>query len=222
MDESGWVTSLFPNSGYARLVKVIAGIFLAVGIFGLADRVATISADLHARRTWPTADGTVLSARQTNDNENPSRKVSLSDRKRYWVEYEVSFAVPEDQCRTGIVYTGPAETMSCHGIIRTRSTQSTHQAYSWLVHGYHVNERVKVLYNPNGSEIKIAGQSLWLRYNADRLMLNALWVLVFFGLYTVAQRRLAYFRSHPEAETLPAPPGPPADDSDRLTDLDLR
>jgi hypothetical protein len=133
----------------------------------------------------------------------------------------LSFAVPEDQCRTGIIYTGPSETMPCHGIIRTRSTQSTYRAYAWLIHGYHVNERVRVLYNPNGPEIKIAGESIWLRYNTDRLMLNALWVLVFFVLYAFAERRLAYFRSHPEAETVSTEPGAPANDKERLTDLDL-
>jgi Protein of unknown function (DUF3592) len=220
-DESGWVTTLFPNSGHARLFKVMAGIFLAAGIFGLVDRVATISADLHARRTWPSVDGEIVSANQSDDDANPSFKVSLSDRKRYWVEYEVRFAVPEDKCRTGIIYTGPSETMPCHGIIRTRSTQSTYRAYDWLIHGYHVNERVKVLYNPNGPEIKIAGESIWLRYNTDRLILNGLWVLAFFGLYAFAQRRLWYFRSHPEAETVPTQAGSPADDRDRLTDLDL-
>jgi Protein of unknown function (DUF3592) len=164
----------------------MAGIFLAAGIFGLVDRVATISADLHARRTWPSVDGEIVSANQTDDDANPSFKVSLSDRKRYWVEYEVRFAVPEEQCRTGIIYTRPSETMPCYGIIRTRSTQSTYRAYDWLMHGYHVNERVKVLYNPNGPEIKIAGESIWLRYNTDRLMLNALWVLVFFALCALA------------------------------------
>ena len=220
-DESGWVATLFPNSGHARLLKVMAGIFLAAGIFGLVDRVATISADLHARRTWPSVDGEIVSANQTDDDANPSFKVSLSDRKRYWVEYEVRFAVPEDQCRTGMIYTGPSETMPCHGMIRPRSTQSTYRAYDWLIHGYHVNERVKVLYNPNGPEIKIAGESIWLRYNTDRLMLNGLWVLVFFGLYAVAQRCLSYFRSHPEAETVPTQPGSPAGDRDKLTDLDL-
>ena len=103
----------------------------------------------------------------------------------------------------------------------TRSTQSSHRAYAWLIHGYQVNERVKVLYNPNGPDIKIAGESIWLRYNTDRLMLNALWVLVFFVLYAFAQRRLAYFRSHPEAETVSTQPDCPADDGGRLTDLGL-
>ena len=220
-DDSGWLTAWFPNSGRARLLKVIAGIFLAVGIFGLVGHVASIFADLHARHTWPSVDGEIVSTNQIDDNENPSFKVSLSDRTRYWVQYEVRFAVSEDRCRTGIIYTGPSETMPCHGMIRTRSTQSTSRAYDWLIHGYHVSERVKVLYNPSGPDIKIAGESIWLRYNTDRLMLNALWVLVFFGLHAFAQRRLEYFRSHPEAETVSTQPGCPADDRDRLTDLDL-
>jgi hypothetical protein len=219
-DESSWLTACFPNSGRARLLKVMAGIFLAAGIVGLVDRVANISADLNARRTWPNADGEIVSANQTDDDANPSLKVSLSNRKRYWVEYEVRFAIPPDQCRTGIIYTGPSATMPCHGIIRTRSTQSTYRAYDWLIHGYHVNERVKVLYDPNGQEIKIAGESIWLRYNTDRLILNALWVLIFFGLYAFAQRRLEYFKSHPEAESFPPPPASP-DDRHKLTDLDL-
>jgi hypothetical protein len=204
-----------------RLLKVMAGIFLAAGILGLVDRMASICADLHARSTWPSADGEIVAANQTDDNENPSFKVSLSDRKRYWVEYEVRFAVSEDQCKTGIIYTGPSETMPCRGMIRTRSTQSTHRAYDWLIHGYHVSERVKVLYNPNGPEIKIAGESIWLRYNTDRLILSTLWVLVFSGLYAFAQRRLSYFRNHPEAATVPTLPDSPADDRERLTDLDL-
>ena len=137
------------------------------------------------------------------------------------MEYEVRFAVAANQCRTGIIYTGRSETMPCHGMIRTRSTQSTYRAYDWLVHSYHVNEPVKVLYNPSGPEIKIAGESIWLRYNVDRLVLNALWVLIFFGLYAFAQRGLAYFRSHPEAEAVPRQPGSPADDRYKLTDLDL-
>jgi len=221
IDKSGWGAALIPTSGSAGLWKLMAGIFLAAGILGLADRVAIISADLHARRTWPSVDGKILSANQTDDDANPSFKVSLSDRKRYWVEYEVSFAVPEDQCRTGAFYTGPSETMPCLGIIRTRSTQSTSRAYGWLIHGYHVNERVKVLYNPNGPEIKIAGESIWLRYDVDRLILNVLWVLVFSGLYAFAQRRLRFFRSHPEAQSVPTQANSPADDKYKLTDLDL-
>ena len=78
-----------------------------------------------------------------------------------------------------------------------------------------------MLYNPNGPEIKIAGESIWLRYNTDRLMISALWVLVFSGLYALARGRLAYFGSHPEDETVPTQASGPSNDRDKLTDLNL-
>ena len=220
-DKSGWLTAIFPNSGYARLLKVVAGIFLAAGIFGLADRIVTIGVDLHARHTWPSTDGEIVSAKQSDDHSNPSFRVSLSSRTRYWVEYEVRFAIPDGQCRTGIIYTGRSETMSCYGVIRTRSTQSTSRSYAWLIHGYHVAERVRVLYNPDGPEIKIAGESIWLRYNVEWLVLNILWVFVFLLFYAFANSRLAYFRSHPEAEAESTQAGSPVDDKYKLTDLKL-
>ena len=214
------VPRLLANSGQARLVKVLAGVFLAAGMLGLADRAWFFSADLHARHTWPTAQGEIVSANQTDDDEQPSFKVSIRDRKRYWVEYEVRFALAEQQCRTGI-YAGSAEPMGCRGMVRTRSTQSSHQAYGWLLHGYHVNQPVTILYSPDSSQIKIAGEPIWLRYNLERLILNALWVLVFSGVYAFANRREAYLRCHPEAETLTKEPDCRADDRYKLTDLGL-
>ena len=43
---------------------------------------------------------------------------------------------------------------------------------------------------PNGPEIKIAGESIWLRYNFDRLILNIVWVIGFFARYAFSHRRL--------------------------------
>jgi hypothetical protein len=218
-DEPVWMSTLFPNTGYVRLWRACAGLFLAVGLFGLLHRAWNISADLEARRTWPSAAGEIVSAEQRDDSKL-SLKVSPSNRTRYWVEYEVRFAVPEGQCRTGIVYTGASQGMPCHGIIRTRSTQSPHEVYEWLIHGYYVNEPVKVLHDPSSSEVKIVGQSIWLRYNFDRLMLNILWVVGFFALYAFTQRRLEYFKTHPEAETV-APESALAGEEHKLTDLNL-
>src|SRR5581483_4228104 len=99
--------------------------FLLAGILGLLDHAWNISSDLQARHTWPIANGEIVSAEQRDDSNLSLKQSSLSNRTRYWVEYEVRFAAPENQCRTGIIYTGPSETMPCHGIVRTRSTQST-------------------------------------------------------------------------------------------------
>jgi len=136
------------------------------------------------------------------------------------VEYEARFAVSEDQCRTGIIYSGPSEdAMPCRGIVRTRSTQSTRECHQWLIHGYHLNEPVKVQYDPNGSEIKIAGEPIWLRFNFDRLVVNAIWVLAFGVVYVFAQHRLEYFKGHSEIKT--GTPNPESADPYKLTTIDL-
>jgi len=161
---------------------------------------------MHARKTWPSADGEILSATQQDDSDLSRKAGSVRARTRYWVEYEVGFAVPAAQCRTGMIYEGPAETLPCHGIVRTRSTQSTSRAFQWLTRGYHVNQQVKVLWDPAGttsSDIKIAGESVWLRYNTDRLAISLLWVLVFGSLFVFSHSRVTYFKTHPEEDIWP-------------------
>ena len=192
------MNALFATAGNVRLWKFIAGLFLLAGCLALAERIWTLSADLYARKTWPPAKGEIISASQQDDKDPSRRAGSARGRTRYWVEYQVAFAVPAEQCRTGIVYEGLAENMPCHGVVNTRSTQSTSRVFHWFLHGYHANQQVVVLWDPAGSrstDIKIAGESIWLRYNTDRLVLSLVWVLAFGALYVYSHRRLKYFKS---------------------------
>jgi hypothetical protein len=217
--------ALVPNASYARLWKFIAIVFLIIGFLAFLERIWTLTSEVHARLTWPVADGKIVSAKQQDDSEPSKRSGSLSGRTRYWVEYEVSFAVPVEQCRTGIIYEGPSESMPCHGIAKTRSTQSTAEVFEWLLKGYRVNQPVKVLWNPMGTgstDIRIVGESIWLRYNLGRFIISIVWVLGFGVLYVFANKHLAYFSSHPEEEiqeqeAVHAKPK----DSKLFTDLDL-
>ena len=214
--------AILPNAAYARFLKLISVVFLIVGLLVLLERVWTLGADFHARRTWPVAEGRVVSARQADDSDLSRRSGSLSGHTQYWVEYEVSFALPPDRCRTGIIYEGPSETMPCHGVVRTRSTQSTAEVFQWFLHGYQLNQPVKVLWNPRGmtnTDIKIVGESVWLRYNFPRLILSLIWVLGFGSLYVFSQRQLAYFTSHPEEQRAASQDTP--QDKDKFTSLDL-
>jgi len=200
-EDSRWRRALFPNAGSARLWRLVAGVFLLVGVLALFERAWTLTADWHARRTWPVANGEIVSAKQQDDKDFSRRYGSLRGRTRYWVEYEVSFAVPAGQCRTGLIQEGPSETMPCRGIVKTRSTQSTSDAFQWLLHGYHLNQPVKVLWDPEGTsrtDIKIVDEPIWLWYNLDRLALSLTWVLGFSALYAFSHNRLAYLKSHPE------------------------
>jgi hypothetical protein len=225
-EQSALGRALMGNAGYARFWKLIAGIFLFVGILLVLERVWTLGADIHARQTWPVADGEIVSAKQVDDQDLSRRSGSISGRTRYWIEYEVRFAVPAERCRTGMIYEGPSETMPCHGIIRTRSTQSTGEVFDWFSHGYRLNEPVKVLWNPEGTrstDVKIAGESIWLRYNFGRLVLSIAWSLGFGTLYVFAQRQIAYFESRAkegnEEEQRAVQVQP--EDNNQLTDLDL-
>ena len=214
--------TVFSTSANAWLWKFVAGLFLLVGCLALTERVWTLAADLYARKTWPRASGEILSASQQDDRDFSLRSGSISGRTRYWVEYEVAFAVPAEQCRTGIVYEGPAETMPCHGLVKTRSTQSTSRVFDWFLHGYHTHQQVEVLWDPAGTrstDIKIAGESIWLRYNTDRLALSLACVVVFGALYGFSHNRLEYFKAHAERMATNVEEHPKSED--QLTNLNL-
>ena len=201
----------------------MSGIFLLAGILALSERVWVLASDLHARHTWPVADGQVVSAKQQDDSEMPGR---LRGHTRYWIEYEVRFALPPERCRTGIIYEGPSESMPCHGIVQTRSTQSTAEVFQWFLHGFHVNEPVKVLWNPEGTastDVKIAEESIWVRYNFGRLIFSLLWVLGFGTVYLFSRRELLYpaRRDEDEGQGQQAYVRDRPDNNDQLTDLDL-
>lgn len=186
-------TVLLPNPAYVRMWKLVAGFFLLVGLLALTERLLTLTLDIHARRTWPVAEGSIVHASLQDDTQLSNRAGSIRGRTRYWVEYEVSFAVPMERCRTGLIYEGPGEVMPCHGIVRTRSTQSAAEASAWLRNGYHVNQFVQVLWNPEGTastDIKIAGQPIGRGYNFGRLTIAILWVIGFGAVYVFMQRRL--------------------------------
>lgn len=96
------MNALFATAGNVRLWKFIAGLFLLAGCLALAERIWTLSADLYARKTWPPAKGKIISASQQDDKDPSRRAASARGRTRYWVEYQVAFAVPAEQCRTGL------------------------------------------------------------------------------------------------------------------------
>ena len=201
----------------------MSGIFLLAGILALSERVWVLASDLHARHTWPVADGQIVSAKQQDDSEMPGR---LRGHTRYWIEYEVRFALPPERCRTGIIYEGPSESMPCHGIVQTRSRQSTAEVFQWFLHGFHVNEPVKVLWNPEGTastDVKIAEESIWVRYNFGRLIFSLLWVLGFGTVYLFSRRELLYpaRRDEDEGQGQQAYVRDRPDSNDQLTDLDL-
>jgi len=136
------------------------------------------------------------------------------------VEYEVRFAVPADQCKTGTIYGDEHDSMPCWGTVRTRSTSSPYMVYDWLNHGYARNSHVQILHDPNGPDIKIAGESAWLVYRWDKIFLMSGWLAFFLTFHTIVQRRLEYLETLPEDyDAFPSRSSQPGPDD--LIDLKL-
>jgi hypothetical protein len=211
-DGNGFLAQLLPNRGRARFLRAFFRIFLAVGVLGGLSLSWDVYADLHARHTWPVADGEVISASQKDSKGLPGA-TSTEKHTRYWVEYEVRFAVPADQCRTGTIDGDEQDFMPCWGVVRTRSTSSPYTVSDWLTHGYPRNSHIQILHDPNGPGIKIAGESAWLVYRWDKIFLMSGWLVFFLTFHSIVQRRLEYletllenydaFASHPSAQPRP-------------------
>jgi len=70
-DDDGFLAQLLPNRGRARFFRVFIRIFLAVGVLVGLGLIWDVYADLHARHTWPVADGEVISANQKDSKGIP-------------------------------------------------------------------------------------------------------------------------------------------------------
>ncbi len=65
---------------------------------------------------------------------------------------------------------------------------------------------VQVLYDPDGSGIKIAAEPVWLRYQWDYILTMAVWFIVFGGGLSIARRRLRILEHQPDDMVLPVIP----------------
>ncbi|HEY2460000.1 MAG TPA: DUF3592 domain-containing protein [Candidatus Acidoferrum sp.] len=213
---------VMPNRATTLLLLIVVRVFLAVALLGALTSGWEIFADLHARRTWPVADGEVIAAVQKDSNQEPLYRGSDPARyTRYWVEYQIRFAVPPDQCNTGTVsLADPPDPMPCQGIVRTRSTRSPAAVYDWLNHGYSQNSRIRVLHDPAGPRIKIVGESIWLIYRWDKIFILFGFLIFSLAAHTLVHRRMKYLETLPKDYDA-SPPATNAPAPDDLIDLKL-
>src|SRR6185437_3185664 len=115
--------------------------------------------EFHARHSWPVAQGHVTHVR-VKSYTGPSLRDHVS---HYFVEYEVRFAVPAEQCLTGTTLVIDREPPLCEGITRTRTTDSEALANTWGER-HRFNPAVGVLHDPNGPGVKIVGEPVTLVY----------------------------------------------------------
>ena len=209
------LATFLPNRGRTKFVRAVIMLFLAAGTLGCIATAGRMFSEFHARRSWPVAQGHVTNVR-VRSYTGPSSKDHVP---HYFVEYEVRFIVPAEQCLTGTTFVIEGEPPLCEGIARTRTTDSQRLANSWFER-HRFNPAVGVLHDPNGPGIKIVGEPADLVYPWKKIYLMSGWMIFFGTLFIITQRRLQYLKTLPE-EYDSSPPPRPQPRADDLTDLKL-
>jgi hypothetical protein len=207
---------LMPNRGRTRFVRAAVLLFLAGGIFGWIAIAARVLSEFHARRSWPIAQGYVTDV-HVKSFTGPSLRDHVS---HYFVEYEVRFVVPAEQCLTGTTFLIDGQPPLCEGIARTRTTNSEALANSWFER-HRFNEAVGVLHDPNGPGVKIVGEPAYLVYPWKEIFGMSLWMILFSTLLIITQRRLRYLETLPEHYDASPPSQSPPSRGDDLIDMNL-
>jgi hypothetical protein len=207
-NESSFFLALMPNRGRTRFLLGAIRFFLGVGVLGCLSVGVTVFLEFYARYSWPIAQGEVVAADVKASEGGTGRQHS----RNYYVEYQVRFAVPANECLTGTTSSDQQEHLPCWGIVRTRNTRSSSTAADWLMR-QRFNSAVGILHDPNGPGLKIADESPWLVYPWTEIFTMFIWMGLFLTFLNITQRRLQYLETLPDdydKSPLPSsqPPGP--------------
>jgi hypothetical protein len=205
LSSRGFYSALMPNRGKTRFLRGVIRFFLVVGVILCLSVGIKIFAEFHARHSWLITQGEILAAHLNKFYAGSGRQ----HYPNYYVEYEVRFAVPVNECLTGTISSNALEHFPCWGTVRTRNTSSELTANDWLMR-YPLNSSVRILHDPHGSGVKIAGESPWLAYPWTEISVTFAWMAFFLTFFNITQRRLQYLETLPDDydESLPQPPRP--------------
>ena len=223
LDAAGSNPSFIPNRAYAKIWRAVAIFALLLGALAGLEPLNALFSEIWARHNWSRADGQLAAVEEkwADENRSPGGSPSISAiRTMYWVEFEVHFR-PSNGCRTGYSFApSVAVPFPCIARLHTIPNRSPAPAREWA--SRHLRgAAVQVLYDPNGTGVKLAGESLldvvpWSKAFASAVFL-ALGVIAF----AAAQRRLRELAYLPMGEDLPAPSSSSDTKPDDLIDLKL-
>ena len=215
INDQGFYAVLMPNRGKTLFLRGVVWVFLVFGALGCLSVAVSVLSEYRARHSWPVAQGVVTAVEV---KFNKGRPGNISRRTNYWVEYEVRFAVPDEQCLTGTISAN--DPLPCWGSGRTRATDSWTTANEWLSR-YRLNSAVGILHDPNGPNVKIVGESSWLVYPWKGILVMAGWMAFFLLCLAMTQRRLQYLETLPEDYDESPPPSSQSPGPNDLIDLKL-
>jgi hypothetical protein len=206
-----------PNRGRTSFLRGVALLFLAIGALGCLSVGVSVLSEFHARHSWPVVQGVVSAA---DVKSNKGRPGNTTRHTNYWVEYEVRFGVPANQCLSGTIYDKQVDGLPCWGVVRTRTTGSWATANTWLSR-HPLNSAVGILHDPNGPNIKIVGEPSWVVYPWKGILGTSGWMVFFLTLLNFTQRRLKFLQTLPEDYDSSPPPSSKAPPPNDLIDLKL-
>src|SRR6476661_9775923 len=192
-NDSNFFTALMPNQGRTKFLRSAILLFLGCGALAWIVIAVRTFSEFHARHSWPVAQGYVTAVK-VKSYTGPSSRDHVS---HYFVEYEVRFALPAEQCLTGTTFVIDGEPPLCEGIARTRTTDSETLANSWFER-HRFNPPVGVLHDPNGPGVKIVGEPAYLVYPWKEIFGMSGWMIFFGTFFIITQRRLRYLETLPE------------------------
>lgn len=186
-DFSYFLSGIIPNRDRGRFLRAAVLLFLILG--GLVSLFVTwtVVMEFHARHSWPVAPGEVVSC------EEKQRSGFSRQRTRYWMECEVRFAVPVDQCLTGTIAANERDPYPCYGTVSARSTTTWGVTNGWNNPEFRLSPK-RILHDPNGPEVKFADESAWLAYPWPNILMMSVWMIacsVFLAMIQWRMRVLA-------------------------------
>jgi hypothetical protein len=200
-------------SGNPRWLRYAAYFVFFIGtLFGLVTlRIA--HQEYRAQDTWPIASGEVLSSKEQSRVVRTSRGPNSTV---YWIRFTVVFDPPLGQCGPGMLWIMTGGPTRCVGTFNTLEGSRT-DAYDWS-RRHPVRSEVQVHYEPHGSGVRFAGESVADTYPWKKVFVTFVIFFAGFGLL-----RFARLLEENATETS-TNAGQDADNapSDELIDLKLR
>lgn len=97
-------------------------------------------------------------------------------RTRYWMECEVKFDVPADECLTGVTAADTRDPYPCFGTVRSRATTTWGVTNGWTNPRF-LSTPKRILHDPHGPDVKFADESSWLAYPWPSILAMSGWMI---------------------------------------------
>lgn len=186
--DAGFLSGLIPNCDRGRFLRAAVLFILAFSSVGCFFLLGSLYPEFQARRSWPAANGEVVSCKQET-GERTHRRTTI-----YWMECEVRFDVPADQCLTGMTASDIREPYPCYGIVHSPSTTSWRTTNGWT-NPHFLSTPKRILHDPHGPDVMFADESAWLAYDLPNILIMSVWMMIWLGFFGMIQWRIQVIES---------------------------